>query len=289
MRRPLGVLAAAVSLAAIATPVSVAEAAAASEAAAEAARCRVSVAKPRVSDTLKIQSSAARRGCSGSALLRIRIKRAVPGADPVVKSGATRNGRITLALPCEPGTYYAVATDYRGRTARSRAARLTCTPGSGTPTPTPTPTPTSPSPTSTPTTPPPANGTVGSAEENEVVRLTNAERAKGGCQPLKHDAQLNAAARGHSADMAAKNYFSHDSQDGRSFMDRIRAAGFTGGSGWAENIAAGQTSPASVVQAWMNSSGHRANIMNCKYTLIGVGAAKNSSGKIYWTQDFAAK
>ncbi|MEV0380919.1 CAP domain-containing protein [Nonomuraea sp. NPDC050643] len=121
------------------------------------------------------------------------------------------------------------------------------------------------------------------------MRLTNAERAKGGCQPLKHDPQLRAAAFGHSSDMAAKNYFSHTSQDGRSFMDRIRAAGFTGGSGWAENIAMGQPTPAAVVTAWMNSSGHKANIMNCKYNLIGVGAAKNSKGQIYWTQNFAAK
>ncbi|MEV0158640.1 CAP domain-containing protein [Nonomuraea fuscirosea] len=296
MRRPLGVLAAAVSLAAIAAPVSAAEAAAATE----AARCRVSVLKPSVSDTMKIQTSAARRGCFTPALLRIRINRAVPGPDRVVKSGATRKGRLTLALPCVPGTYYATATDYRGRTVKSRAVRLACTPGSGVPTPspsatspgTPVPTPTrtaTPTPTRTPTTPPPASGGVGSAEENEVVRLTNAERAKGGCSALKHDPQLRAAAHGHSADMAAKNYFSHTSQDGRSFLDRIKGAGFTGGSGWAENIAAGQPSPASVVQAWMNSSGHKANIMNCKYNLIGVGAVKDGKGKIYWTQDFAAR
>ncbi|UBU10752.1 CAP domain-containing protein [Nonomuraea gerenzanensis] len=291
MRRPLGVLAAAVSLAAIATPLSAAQAAAASE----TARCRVSVAQPQVSDTLKIETSAARRGCFNSALLRIRIMRAVPGKDPVVKSGATRKGRLTLALACAPGTYYATATDYRGRPVKSKAAKLTCTPGSGTPTPspsTPTPSPSTTSP-ATPTPAPsstaPSTGTVGTAEENEVVRLVNAERAKGGCSAVKHDPQLRAAAFGHSADMAAKGYFSHNSQDGRSFMDRIRAAGFTGGSGWAENIAKGQRTPAAVMQSWMNSSGHKANIMNCKYNLIGVGVAKDSSGTLYWTQDFAAR
>lgn len=286
MRRPLGVLAAAASLAAIATPVSAAQAAAASE----AARCRVSVAKPHVSGTLKITSSAARRGCFNSALLRIRILRAVPGKDPVVKSGATRKGRINLTLACEPGTYYAMATDYRGRPVKSKAAKLTCVPGSGTPTPTPSPTaPTPTTPAPSPTSSAPSSGSVGTAEENEVVRLVNEERARGGCSAVKHDPQLRAAAFGHSADMAAKNYFSHDSQDGRSFMDRIRAAGFTGGSGWAENIAMGQRTPAEVMQGWMNSSGHRANIMNCKYNLIGVGVAKNSSGRLYWTQDFAAR
>ncbi|MEV4468220.1 CAP domain-containing protein [Nonomuraea salmonea] len=256
----------------------------------------MSVAKPRVSDALKIQSSAVRRGCFTGALMRIRIKRAVPGADPVVKSGATRKGRLTLALACKPGTYYAVATDYRGHTAKSRPVKLTCTPGSGTPTPVPsppatgTPTPKPGNPTAAPVTPPPANGGgVGSTEENEVVRLVNAERAKGGCRPLQHNAQLHTAAYGHSADMAAKNYFAHNSKDGRSFMDRIKAAGFTGGNAWAENIAMGQRTPAEVMRSWMNSAGHRTNIMNCKYTLIGVGAAKNSRGQIYWTQDFAAR
>ncbi|MFG1709897.1 CAP domain-containing protein [Nonomuraea sp. M3C6] len=271
MRRPLGAFAGLVSLAAICTPLGAAQAATASEAAA----CRVSVAKPRLSTTLKIQSFATRRGCFGPALMRIRIKRAVPGRDPVVKSGATRKGRITLALRCRPGTYYATATDYRGHSVKSRAVKLSCTPAS--------------TPTPTPTTPPPASGTVGTPEENEVLRLTNVARAQGGCRPLKHDPQLRTAAFGHSDDMAKQNYFDHASKDGRSFMDRIKASGFTGGTAFAENIAFGQPSPASVVQGWMNSPGHRANIMNCAYNLIGVGAARNPQGRIYWSQDFAAR
>ncbi|MCK2217526.1 CAP domain-containing protein [Actinomadura sp. ATCC 31491] len=287
MRRPLGVLAGLVSAAALCAPVTAAEAATASESA-----CRVTVTKPRLSGTaLRITSSAARRGCFSPGLVRIRILRAVPGRDPVVKSGATREGRLSLALACKPGTYYATATDYRGHTVRSRAARLTCDPSTGTPTPSPTPT-TSGTPTATPTTTPtgtPTSGAVGTAEENEVLRITNEERAKAGCAPLAHDPQLRAAAFGHSADMAKKGYFSHTSQDGRTFTDRIRAAGFTGGSAWAENIAKGQTSPASVMQSWMNSSGHRANILNCRYNLIGVGMARSSGGTLYWTQDFAAR
>jgi uncharacterized protein YkwD len=151
----------------------------------------------------------------------------------------------------------------------------------------PNPDPAKPAPTATATRP--SSGTVGTAEENEVVRLVNVERAKGGCKPLKHDAQLRAAAFGHSDDMAKQGYFDHKSKDGRSFMDRIRAAGFEGGGGWAENIAAGQSSAADVVGSWMNSEGHRNNIMNCAYTLIGVGVAKNSKGTKYWTQVFAAK
>ncbi|MEQ4719776.1 CAP domain-containing protein [Nonomuraea sp. B19D2] len=242
------------------------------------ASCHVRVAKPRLSAKRKITSFATRRVCNDPALLRIRIKRAVPGTDPVVKSGATKNDRINLALPCKSGTYYAFATDYRGRTAKSRAAKLTCPPAV-------TPTPTG---TSTPTTVPSPSG-VGTPQENEVLRLTNIERAKGGCAPLKFDPLLRKAAFGHSADMAKQDYFDHDSKDGRDFMDRVRAAGFTGGNAFAENIAFGQLTPASVVQGWMDSPGHRANIMNCRYNLIGVGAAKNSQGRIYWTQDFVAK
>jgi uncharacterized protein YkwD len=302
MRRPLGVLAVVAGLAACApstggaagvapemtapadgaapasTPAQTEKAT--PEPTSESDECRVSVARPSIS-ALRIQTSAVRRGCVQPALLRIRVKRAVPGDDPVIKSGATRKGRITLQLSCEPGTYYAVATDYRGGTAKSKAIRLTCV----------TPTPKT---TKRETGAPPvperkeAISSVGTAQENEVVRLTNAQRVKGGCDPLKHDARLRRAAFGHSADMAENDYFDHDSPDGRDMADRIRATGFTG-SAMAENIAMGQRSAAEVVQGWMNSDGHRQNIMNCSYTLIGVGAAKDAQGQIYWTQNFAAR
>ncbi|MFG1613261.1 CAP domain-containing protein [Nonomuraea wenchangensis] len=251
--------------------------------------CRVSVARPDVA-ALTIRAGAARRDCVRPALLRIRVKRAVPGDDPVVKSGATRDGRITLRLPCKPGTYYTVATDYRGGTATSKAVRLTC----ATPTPArthtaaPTPAPTAPR-TQAPTeATAKAAAAVGTAVENEVVRLTNAERAKGGCGPLTHDSRLRRAAYEHSADMAKNDYFEHDSQDGRDVGDRISATGFTA-SAWAENIAMGQRTAAEVVKGWMNSDGHRRNIMNCAYTHIGVGAAKDGQGRLYWTQDFARR
>jgi uncharacterized protein YkwD len=295
MRRPLGVLAVVAGLASCAPSTGGAAGAAPEvtapttpstqteeatpEPTAESDKCHVSVARPSVS-ALRIQTAAVRRGCVRPALLRIRVMRAVPGDDPVVKSGATRKDRITLKLPCKPGTYYAVATDYRGGTAKSKAVQLTC----ATPTPTPTTRDTEAPPASEPKE---ATTSVGTASENEVVRLTNAERVKGGCDPLKHDARLRRAAFGHSADMAKNDYFDHDSQDGRDMVDRIRATGFTG-STLAENIAMGQRSAAEVVKGWMNSDGHRQNIMNCSYTLIGVGAAKDAQGQIYWTQDFAA-
>ncbi|WP_186404479.1 CAP domain-containing protein [[Actinomadura] parvosata] len=131
---------------------------------------------------------------------------------------------------------------------------------------------------------------VGTAQENMVVRLVNARRAKKkGCRPVKHHPQLHKAARGHSADMAEHHYFSGTSLDGRSFRDRIEEAGFTGGSGFAENIAKGHPTPAKVVQSWMDTPGTKVNIMNCRLTFIGVGAVEDSNGVIHWTQDFAAK
>ncbi|ONH24446.1 CAP domain-containing protein [Pseudofrankia asymbiotica] len=142
--------------------------------------------------------------------------------------------------------------------------------------------PTTPAPRPTTTAPPPP---AGGTQTDEVVRLTNVERSKAGCGPLAVDARLTAAAQGHSADMAQKNYFSHTSLDGRSFADRIRATGFPGTS-IAENIAAGGTTAAQTVEMWMNSEGHRANILNCSYTHIGVGYAEGGSYRYYWTQDF---
>ncbi|WTW95615.1 CAP domain-containing protein [Streptomycetaceae bacterium NBC_01309] len=121
---------------------------------------------------------------------------------------------------------------------------------------------------------------------SEVVRLANVERAKNGCGPLSEDPELKAAALGHSQDMAAKDYFSHTGQDGRSAGDRITAAGYSW-STWGENIARGQQTPESVMEAWMNSPGHRANILNCNFKDLGVGVHIASGGP-WWTQNFAA-
>jgi len=120
---------------------------------------------------------------------------------------------------------------------------------------------------------------------SQVLALVNDERAKAGCGSLTTSSALQRAAQGHSADMAANDYFSHDSQDGRTFADRIRAAGYTGGA-IAENIAAGQATASAVMNSWMDSPGHRANILNCSYRHLGVGYAKGGSYGYYWTQDF---
>jgi uncharacterized protein YkwD len=135
-------------------------------------------------------------------------------------------------------------------------------------------------PTQTRTTAPAATGPI-----NEVLRLVNVERAKAGCNALTIDSRLAAAANAHSADMAANNYFSHTGRNGSQVSDRVEAAGYR----WravAENIAKGQPTPAAVMQAWMNSSGHRANILNCRYRNIGIGLAYAGRSPV-WTQNFA--
>ena len=140
---------------------------------------------------------------------------------------------------------------------------------------------------------PPATATPGqppadaSALVSEVITRTNAERLAAGCPALSVDANLTLAAQLHSEDMARQNYFAHDSLDGRSPFDRIAQAGYLYSEA-AENIAAGQRTPADVVAGWMNSPTHRANILNCSLTQIGVGYATGGDYGSYWVQDFGA-
>lgn len=135
--------------------------------------------------------------------------------------------------------------------------------------------------TSTPTTARSTPRPVASGPAVAVVARTNAERAAAGCGALRVDSRLTSAAQGHASDMAANEYFSHTGQDGRDFAAREKAAGYPRPGG--ENIAQGQPDAASVIDAWMNSSGHRANILNCSFTTIGVGFDARGD---YWVQDF---
>ncbi|QKW39260.1 CAP domain-containing protein [Actinomadura sp. NAK00032] len=131
----------------------------------------------------------------------------------------------------------------------------------------------------------PTGGSSGGSPSSEaaVVSLTNAERAKEGCRALRVDQRLVTAARKHSADMAANGYFDHTSRNGDSPWKRMEDAGYT--SPGAENIAKGYPTAAAVVEGWMNSPGHRANILNCGLRAIGVGRASGPGGPL-WTQDF---
>ncbi|MGQ0421773.1 CAP domain-containing protein, partial [Bacillus sp. HC-Mk] len=106
--------------------------------------------------------------------------------------------------------------------------------------------------------------------EQRVVELTNAERAKQGLPALKIDTELSKVARIKSEDMQKNNYFDHNSPTYGSPFDMMKKFGISYTSA-GENIAQGQRTPEEVVQAWMNSAGHRANILNNGFTHIGVG------------------
>lgn len=119
--------------------------------------------------------------------------------------------------------------------------------------------------------------------EDQVVALTNVQRAAAGCGPLRVDPRIRAAAVAHSVDMLLRHYFDHDTPDGETPWQRMADAGYTTPS--AENIALGQATPQDVVTAWMDSPGHRANILNCSSHAVGVGVQFGPGGP-WWTQDF---
>jgi len=136
----------------------------------------------------------------------------------------------------------------------------------------------------TPTTPSTPSASISSIEQ-QVLTLTNQERAKAGLKALVADGPLMDSARAKSTDMRTNNYFSHNSPTLGSPFDQMKARGISYRAA-AENIAMGQRSAAEVVQAWMESPGHRANIMNGSYTHIGIGYDANGH---YWTQQFIQK
>ncbi|NJM05198.1 CAP domain-containing protein [Candidatus Gracilibacteria bacterium] len=135
---------------------------------------------------------------------------------------------------------------------------------------------------------------------DELLGLVNAARATSGCAPVTFEAHLTAAAQGHSRSMAEQDYFDHIGPDGATARDRADAAGFSGQVG--ENIAAGYTTAEQVMQGWMNSEGHRKNILNCDYSHVGIGYLYQSNDQpgvrmpsgepsdwpfyYYWTQMF---
>ncbi len=125
----------------------------------------------------------------------------------------------------------------------------------------------------------------GQAVEQEVVRLVNVERAKAGLPALKSDWELARVAEHKSQDMHDKGYFDHTSPTYGTPFTMMKNYGITYKSA-GENIAKGQRTAAQVVDAWMNSAGHRANILNKNYTHIGVGYVADGH---YWTQMFIQK
>jgi stress response protein SCP2 len=119
----------------------------------------------------------------------------------------------------------------------------------------------------------------------EVVAATNAERRRHGLAPFTVDARLGAAAQLHTADMLRRGFFDHQNPDGEQVWDRARTVGYPYRK-VAENIAAGQRSAAEVVAGWMDSPGHRRNILDAELHQIGVGHATGGSYGVLWTQVF---
>ena len=124
------------------------------------------------------------------------------------------------------------------------------------------------------------------AQESEVIRLVNAERRRAGCGSLALSTRLRTAIRLHVAELGRHGnlYISHVSDDGRTFVDRAKAQGYDDPGG--ENVARGQRNAADVMDSWMNSAGHRANILNCGFKAIGVGVARGVDGTLVWGQLF---
>ncbi|WP_406048091.1 CAP domain-containing protein [Kribbella sp. NBC_00889] len=140
-----------------------------------------------------------------------------------------------------------------------------------------------------PSDPPPSGAGGTSSQEREVLNLTNQIRQQQGCGPLRLDSALVKAAGRHASDMVRRHYMDHTNPDGQDPGDRMAAAGYRGSS-WGENIAAGYSTAQKVVAAWMQSDGHRKNILNCRFTSIGIGydsgQVRSDWGPGSWVQDF---
>ena len=127
-------------------------------------------------------------------------------------------------------------------------------------------------------------GTV-SSYASEVADIVNQERTSQGLSPLSYDSQLAELAQKKAEDMAENGYFSHQSPTYGSAFDMMNEAGISYRSA-GENIARGQRTPEAVMDSWMNSSGHRANILSSSYSSVGVGYAEDENGTAYWVQMF---
>jgi uncharacterized protein YkwD len=134
---------------------------------------------------------------------------------------------------------------------------------------------------------PATSAPVSLSPEQQMVQLINQRRAEAGCGPVRSDDRLAQAAAAHSADMAAQAYFSHTSLDGSTPWDRAKRAGYEWPS--AENIAAGNATAQATMDQFMNSPGHRNNILNCDHQAVGVGRATGGPYRYYWTQLFGSR
>lgn len=139
-----------------------------------------------------------------------------------------------------------------------------------------------------PPTAPPATNPPAPSNSNDAVAITNQRRAEAGLAPVSSNNLLMQAAASHSADQASRSTMTHTGSNGSDAGQRISALGYSWGT-WGENVAAGYGSASSVMDGWMNSSGHRANILNPAFTEIGVASAASADGTLYWTMVLAAR
>lgn len=203
-------------------------------------------------------------------------------AGPSAESTADQpqqNVEFTSERPDSDGSLQQPGTTASSTTSPATESTAPPAPSSTAPAPTTTTTPPAPPPTTQ--APPVTAAPPDTSAQDQVVTLTNARRQEAGCGPLKTDANVTAAAQAHAADMAARDYFAHTTPEGVTFDKRIRQAGYP--SPGAENIARGARTAEDVVTMWMDSPGHRANILNCDLNVIGVGLDTNG---FYWVQNF---
>lgn len=260
-----------------------------------------------VSEDTRVDGSPAEGTAAGTPLVTItktlpngRTTTAVVGTPALgPASTSTATTPATSGTPSDtpssvittPATPTAGVTTVTAAPTNTRKPKPTWTPtktASTTPTGTPTKTRT------TETTPrdtpqPPTSGGGTNAQERQVLDYTNQIREQQGCGRLRLDSSLVEAAGKHASDMVRRHYMDHTNPEGQDPGDRMAASGYRGSS-WGENIAAGYDSAEKVVAAWMQSDGHRKNILNCRFTTIGIGydpgQVRSDTGPGSWVQDF---
>ncbi|MEU5208703.1 sigma-70 family RNA polymerase sigma factor [Streptomyces sp. NPDC020742] len=206
-----------------------------------------------------------------------------------VGKGTAVTGSLTLAAAVLAALWWFPGTPREEPKAGPRVVPpLTATPPVHRPTPTPSHTP-RPTATRTPSTAPPTRPSPTATPpdlEEQAVALINRHRATAGCGPLRVDRRLHSAARQHSADMAARGYYEHTTPEGTGPDARITAAGYPWSS-WGENLDRGPRTADAAVRDWMGDAMHRDNMLNCRFTAVGIGVVPGASGP-WWTQDLAA-
>lgn len=216
--------------------------------------------------------STAGAGCGSELLLQILLQCGSSGSCGAAANGNQLSGLLCRLLPQYCGSSQAGDAEAPNKPETPPQPETPAKPE----------TPSQPETPTKPSTPSENAGSTASAYEREVIRLVNVERAKYGVAALQEDALLTRTARMKSQDMRDKGYFDHNSPTYGTPFQLMKSQGVTYRTA-GENIAMGYRTPEAVVNAWMNSPGHRANILNASYTKLGVGYVASGN---YWTQHF---